>query len=147
MILLVEEGAEAARAGAALREAWRKAGHDAAIVDLALLGPAAAGPDSFERSTDLKVDAAGWKVAKRDAGRAEIGYLVAPGGQGRGLATEAVGALVRHAFADCAMERLEAEVFAGNEASVAVLVKNGFGIEAARMPSRQAKRGRRRDAM
>ena len=66
----------------------------------------------------------------------EIGYWLGREHWGRGLATEAVRAFGRWAFAAYPeLRRLEAGVFAGNDASARVLAKAGYVLE-----------GRRRDA-
>lgn len=58
---------------------------------------------------------------------AEIGFWLGVRWHGSGIMTEAVGALVRHAFArDQALVRIEARVFGWNAASMRVLEKNGF---------------------
>jgi RimJ/RimL family protein N-acetyltransferase len=69
-------------------------------------------------------------VHVHDEGRqAEIGYTLAPGHQGRGLATEAVGALVDHLFAARGVERVHASVDPRNVASARVLERLGFEHE------------------
>jgi RimJ/RimL family protein N-acetyltransferase len=62
---------------------------------------------------------------------AEVGYWVAPSARGRGIATEAVRLMVRHAFIDTAdggmgLRRLLLAHANGNEASHEVAVRNGF---------------------
>ncbi len=65
--------------------------------------------------------------AEFEAHRAEIGYWIARAYWGRGLATIAVGALVRHVWATRPdLLRLDARVLVGNTASARVLEKNGF---------------------
>jgi RimJ/RimL family protein N-acetyltransferase len=68
---------------------------------------------------------------------AEVGYWMAPSGRGRGIATEAVRLVVRHAFAATAdgglgLRRLLLAHASGNGASRKVAVRNGFaptGVE------------------
>jgi ribosomal-protein-alanine N-acetyltransferase len=48
---------------------------------------------------------------------------------GRGIATEAVGAVTQHGFDALGLVRIYAAVFDGNPASVRVLEKNGFEKE------------------
>lgn len=63
----------------------------------------------------------------------EIGYWIAPAAWGRGLATEAVKGFSRWAFETFEdLLRLEAAVFATNEASEKVLRKCGFVHEGTR---------------
>ncbi len=61
---------------------------------------------------------------------AEIGYWLGEPFWGRGVMTEAVGALTAYAFATFDVVRLEAGVFEGNTASMRVLEKNGYTLEA-----------------
>lgn len=70
---------------------------------------------------------------------AEVGYWVAPSARGRGVATEAVRLMVRHAFipiddGGLGLRRLVLAHASGNVASQAVAVRNGFrptGVERA----------------
>ena len=57
---------------------------------------------------------------------AELGYWIAREHWGRGIATEAVRALVEHAFDDLGLERLFAAHFPWNPASGRVLEKAGM---------------------
>ncbi len=60
----------------------------------------------------------------------EIGYWIGPDFMKRGIATGAVELVVNMAFNDFNLLRLYAEVFEGNIASIRVLEKNGFNLEA-----------------
>jgi ribosomal-protein-alanine N-acetyltransferase len=60
---------------------------------------------------------------------AEIGYWVAEELWGRGIATEAVVAATEHAFRTLGVARIQAAVFAWNEASMRVLDKSGYTRE------------------
>jgi RimJ/RimL family protein N-acetyltransferase len=64
-----------------------------------------------------------------DPGRGEIGYLLVPEARGRGAATRAVALLVRWAFEELGMRRVQALVDPGNPASMAVLERLGFERE------------------
>ena len=57
---------------------------------------------------------------------ANVGYFVAQDFNGRGLATRAVAEVVRFAFDDAGLHRLEAGTLPDNHASQRVLEKNGF---------------------
>lgn len=57
---------------------------------------------------------------------AKVGYWVAHGRDGKGLATQAVGDVVAFAFAQAGLHRLEAWTLVDNVASQRVLEKNGF---------------------
>jgi len=56
----------------------------------------------------------------------EIGYSIVEAFQGKGLGTEAVRALVDHAFRNPAVTRVIAETFPDLTPSIRVLEKNGF---------------------
>lgn len=60
----------------------------------------------------------------------EIGYWLAEPCWGRGIATDALRALVPIAFGEMGLVRLEAGVFSNNPASMRVLEQNGFVCEA-----------------
>lgn len=60
----------------------------------------------------------------------EIGYYIAEEHWGHGYATEAIRQMVDHVFATTDCVRIYAEVFSHNLASMAVLKKNGFHLEA-----------------
>lgn len=61
---------------------------------------------------------------------AEIGYWLGVSHWGRGIATEAVGAVSEWAFRNLDVVRLYAGVFAWNPASARVLEKAGYQLEA-----------------
>lgn len=61
--------------------------------------------------------------------RAELGYWIARSHRGRGIATEAVRALVEHAFDALGLERVFAHHFPWNPASGRVLQKAGLRRE------------------
>lgn len=66
---------------------------------------------------------------ERDHDRAELGYVVAELHRGRGYASEAARALVRHGFDALGLERIYAVHFARNPASGRVLVNAGMTFE------------------
>ncbi len=57
---------------------------------------------------------------------ANLGYWVAQAANGRGVATAAVAGMVRLAFAECALHRVEAGTLLHNVGSQRVLERNGF---------------------
>jgi len=59
-------------------------------------------------------------------GIVDLAYSLLPGGQRRGYATEAVGALVAWAFGTGRVRRVDAETLPHMTASVGVLERNGF---------------------
>jgi len=60
----------------------------------------------------------------------EVGYWLSEKFWGRGIMTEAVGALVEYAFTQTRWLRLFATIFEHNRSSMRVLEKNGFTLEA-----------------
>lgn len=56
----------------------------------------------------------------------EVGFSLAPGHQGKGLATESVSRIVDHAFRDLGMERMIAVAIRENARSAALLTRLGF---------------------
>ncbi|HEY7257824.1 MAG TPA: GNAT family N-acetyltransferase, partial [Gaiellales bacterium] len=68
-------------------------------------------------------------LAKPQRGSASLGYWMIPRARRRGLATRAVGLLVRWAVGDGGLHRVEAVVEVGNVASQRVLETNGFQRE------------------
>ena len=73
----------------------------------------------------------GEDVLRRNA---EIGYWLGRRWWGRGIATEAVTQIVHYAFAELQLQRVFAEVFGSNPASVRVLEKAGF-VQEYRLPA------------
>lgn len=85
-----------------------------------------------------------WKVELRDTGEAiglcgllnrptlpapDVGYAYLPGHAGRGLATEAAAAVLRHGLDVLGLPRILAIVAPGNQASIRVLEKIGMRSE------------------
>jgi len=93
-------------------------------------------PDGTDWGTRLFVSAdppelvgwGGFKGPPQD-GVVEIGYEIAAGRQGRGLATEAVRAMVAEAFADEGVTAVIAQTMPERNASNRVLAKAGFRFE------------------
>ncbi len=77
---------------------------------------------------------------------AEIGYWLGEAYWGRGIVTEAVGALTRWGVEAFDLVRVDAHVFAPNVASARVLEKNGYVLEG-RLRRRVEKRGEILDAL
>ena len=65
-------------------------------------------------------------------GAVEIGYAVAPGWRGRGVASTAVRALLREAWADPGVQAVVAHTLAEPNASVRVLQNAGFAKDGER---------------
>lgn len=65
----------------------------------------------------------------RDNGRAEIGFALTSERWGEGLASEAVALLLRHAFEELGLHRIEADVDPLNDRSLSLLERIGFRKE------------------
>ena len=61
--------------------------------------------------------------------RLEVGYILAPAQQGRGLMTEAVQALLAYCFDDLAVRRVQALIHPDNAASIRLAERLGFRCE------------------
>jgi RimJ/RimL family protein N-acetyltransferase len=81
-----------------------------------------------EAATGTRLGRAG--LGLDEAGSAEVGYWVDPRARGRGVATGAVRAICRWAFATLGVELIEWRCEMGNTASRRVAEKAGFLIEA-----------------
>lgn len=98
----------------------------------------------IERETDRCVGGVSLRPERGGPEVADVGYTLAPDVHGRGYATEAVGALVDHAFEERFAERVYATIFVGNLASRRVVEKLGFLYEGT-LRRAIAKRGEWRD--
>jgi [ribosomal protein S5]-alanine N-acetyltransferase len=78
------------------------------------------------RDDERIIGSAAFKGPPDDDGVVEIAYGIAPGYQGRGLATEAAGALVAFALERVDVTSIRAHTMPENDASGRVLAKNGF---------------------
>lgn len=58
-----------------------------------------------------------------------LGYYAFTGFERRGLMTRGLNALVRHAFTDLGLHRVEANIQPGNTASIALVMRCGFQLE------------------
>jgi len=102
-----------------------------AFLELAALGWADGDHATFvieDRSTGLLAGMLGLDPGAVP-GRASVGYWLAPGDRGRGLATRAVRLVAGWAFADPRLERLELMTLVGNDASGRVALRAGFRRE------------------
>lgn len=77
----------------------------------------------------MLVGALGAHWASQPNGTMELGYSLAEPFWGRGFVVEAARTLIDYLFSEFAVERLQARVFAGNEASERVVQKLGFTKE------------------
>lgn len=70
-----------------------------------------------------------WRILKEHY-RAEIGYMLHPDHQGKGLMQEAFDAVIHYGFKNMSLHSIEANVNPGNAASIKILEKNKFTREA-----------------
>lgn len=66
----------------------------------------------------------------------ELHIMVAPGCQGQGVGTYAVGAMLQHAFLDLGLRRIELSVLADNARARALYAKAGFAEEGVKRSAR-----------
>ncbi len=66
-----------------------------------------------------------WNFSREDA-RAEIGYVLHPDFQGRGLMQEAIAAIIDYGFNTLQLHSIEADLHPLNNRSINVLERNGF---------------------
>lgn len=108
----------------AFRAAWRRAADDphdhsrAAVLDDVVIG-----------TVSLSVTDGMGQPGMPTGTEAEIGYTFDPAHGGRGYASEAVAAMVDHAFDVLGVRRITAGCFADNGASVRILEKLGMRRE------------------
>lgn len=124
---------------AAVPPAWPPDLYDRAAVEWSLAAHATPpGPGSYSsyyfvlREGDdgrrIAVGVGGFKGRPDADGNVEVGYSVLADHQRCGIATEAVGGLLQHAFADPAVARVLAETLPELKVSIAVLRKHGFAF-------------------
>lgn len=82
-----------------------------------------------ERDTGRLVGDVGLSPADAEPGVIKVGYTMAPAFQGRGYATEAVGALVQYAFDELAADIVRAYASAENTPSIRVAEKVGMQLK------------------
>ncbi|MEV4491111.1 GNAT family protein [Micromonospora coxensis] len=79
-----------------------------------------------EKESGLAVGTIGFFGPPDDAGTVMVGYGLVPSARGRGLATEALRAVVAHGFAQPSVQTMTADPLLDNVASHRVLEKAGF---------------------
>lgn len=82
----------------------------------------------FERATGGLVGDVGLSPAEEEPGVIKVGYTMAPASQGRGYATEAIGALVTFSFDVLGAEVVRAYASAENLPSIRVAEKVGMQL-------------------
>ncbi len=117
-------------------QSWQSFSSDEAREFLRALAACNPGdPGWFQFALELRetggfVGDCGLKMIADNASLAQIGYTIAKPHWRRGLATEAVEALIGYAFASFAIERIQASIDPRNAASLRVLEKCGMRQEA-----------------
>jgi len=82
-----------------------------------------------DKRSDLCIGMVNYHHREARNARLEIGYILAPGQQGRGLMTEAVAALVTYCLEDLAVHRIEALIHPDNVASIRLVERLDFRCE------------------
>jgi len=80
----------------------------------------------LHRADRALIGLGGYMGRPGEDGVAEIGYALAPGYQGQGLATEAARGMAAHAFAHPAVTEVRAHTLPGPNSSTAVLERLGM---------------------
>ena len=83
----------------------------------------------IDRESDRMIGTCGFTRFHYESDCAEIGYVIHPAYWGRGIATEAVGAVIRFGFQRLELNRIEAKFMEENMASRRVMEKNGMIFE------------------
>lgn len=73
--------------------------------------------------------------------RVDVGWLILPSHQGKGLTAEAMRPLLRHLFDDLGIHKIEALIMPGNKPSRALATKLGFRKEGGPIRDRWSVRG------
>lgn len=79
-----------------------------------------------EKGTDQLIGAIGFVAIRKEHFRAEIGYILHPDFQGKGMMKEALAALMDYGFNIMKLHSIEAIIDPDNTASAALLEKSGF---------------------
>ncbi|MCX2740420.1 GNAT family N-acetyltransferase [Pontibacter anaerobius] len=93
------------------------------------------------KEDDRPIGACGLNNLEAEHRKAEIGFWMLPPYWGHGYTSEAAAAVLKYGFEQLGLNRIEAEVEGGNEASGQVLRKLGFTLEG-RLCEREFKAGR-----
>ena len=89
------------------------------------------GVQSFAITETARQEAAlGWVILiDRGEKKAELGYILRPDAQGRGIAREAIGCVLDHAFASRGLRRIYADIDPENQRSIDAMLALGFAYE------------------
>jgi RimJ/RimL family protein N-acetyltransferase len=117
------------------QQGWERTDPEAVRADIEeMAGRAPGAPGGWvqfsveEREGGRLVGDVGLSPADGEAGVIKVGYTISPAFQGRGFATEAVGALVTYAFDALGAEVVRAYAGADNTASIRVAEKIGMRL-------------------
>jgi ribosomal-protein-alanine N-acetyltransferase len=98
----------------------------AAVLDKMLAVPPPACVYGVRDRATLEPLGAAMLMIRKPGSPLEIGFMLAKKAWGRGLATQAVRALLQRAFGELEVPFLEAFTHSGNDGSAKVLLKTGF---------------------
>lgn len=82
-----------------------------------------------DKASERMIGTCGFTSFNCPADSAEIGYVLNPAFQGKGLATEAVRRVLRFGFEELSLHRIEAHFILGNEASRRLMERVGMTFE------------------
>lgn len=82
-----------------------------------------------DKASGRMIGTCGFTSFNCPADSAEIGYVLNPAFQGKGLATEAVRRVLRFGFEELSLHRIEAHFILGNEASHRLMERVGMTFE------------------
>lgn len=82
-----------------------------------------------DKASGRMIGTCGFTSFNCPADSAEIGYVLNPAFQGKGLATEAVRRVLRFGFEELSLHRVEAHFILGNEASHRLMERVGMSFE------------------
>lgn len=82
-----------------------------------------------DRASGRMIGTCGFTSFNYEADSGEIGYVLNPDFQGRGLCTEAVLRVIRFGFEDLQLHRLEARFMQGNDKSCRLMERVGMHFE------------------
>jgi ribosomal-protein-alanine N-acetyltransferase len=82
-----------------------------------------------DKETGRMIGTCGFTSFNCPADSAEIGYVLNPAFQGRGLATEAVRRVLEFGFTELSLHRIEAHFIQGNDASRRLMERVGMQFE------------------
>ncbi|WP_019029981.1 GNAT family N-acetyltransferase [Colwellia piezophila] len=83
-----------------------------------------------ELATGEKLGSIGIRIVNHDAKIGEVGFMIRPSAQGKGIASEALSLLKDYAFAELTLNKLTATCSVNNAGSYKLLEKLGFEREA-----------------